>query len=79
MNIDDEVENNPEMAKKASFLSHDIWQDENAGSSSTSERNSQYSDHKGRKISQILKKKMGKGKKIKYFDEKFPNKMSAIE
>lgn len=69
----------PALINKASFLSNDLWHDENAGSSSASDRNSYASHSKGPKIGAILKQKVGKAEKIKYLNNKSPNKMSAIE
>ena len=75
----DEVFTDPAMIKKASFISNDLWQDENAGSSSASDRNSYSNSHVAHNITEILHKKIMKGRKDKFLSTKVPNKMSAIE
>ena len=76
MTVDDDIGfDNPEAIHKASFLSSDLWHEENAGSSSASDRHSMNSFTKQEKVSSMLKKKLhGKSQKSKYLSKNSPNK-----
>ncbi|CAI2363738.1 unnamed protein product [Moneuplotes crassus] len=78
LNIDDEVINDAALLCKVSFVSNDIWQDENAGSSSASERNSMSSLSKMERLKPDYNKD-SKLKKGKHFEHNTPNKKSALE
>ena len=65
--------------KKQSFLSTDLWHEDNAGSSSASDRNSLPSMSKSQNVCDILKAKGLKSSKSKYLSKNTPKKQTFIK